>query len=102
MGDKNARLAGTLSENKLEKYLIFSSRRRHTRYKCDWNSDVCSSDLIEAGFDPEEAKRTHIRMKSWSSVDRWPVKYTLNLNWFKEIGLIFLNDFVQSPQKPVS
>lgn len=58
--------------------------------------------MIKAGFDPEEAKRTHIRMKSWSSVDRWPVKYTLNLNWFKEIGLIFLNDFVQSPQKPVS
>src|SRR5260370_32088295 len=24
---------------------FFSSRRRHTRFKCDWNSDVCSSDL---------------------------------------------------------
>src|SRR5207237_4988164 len=23
----------------------FSSRRRHTRFKCDWSSDVCSSDL---------------------------------------------------------
>src|SRR6185369_17672511 len=23
----------------------FSSRRRHTRFKCDWGSDVCSSDL---------------------------------------------------------
>src|SRR5207237_7323108 len=22
------------------------SRRRHTRFKCDWSSDVCSSDLI--------------------------------------------------------
>src|SRR5207237_6680410 len=22
-----------------------SSRRRHTRFKCDWSSDVCSSDL---------------------------------------------------------
>src|SRR5207237_4843778 len=21
-------------------------RRRHTRFKCDWSSDVCSSDLI--------------------------------------------------------
>ena len=21
------------------------SRRRHTRFKCDWSSDVCSSDL---------------------------------------------------------
>src|SRR5260370_1582350 len=27
-------------------YFFFSSRRRHTRFKCDWSSDVCSSDLI--------------------------------------------------------
>src|SRR5256886_1126029 len=26
----------------------FSSRRRHTRFDCDWSSDVCSSDLIYA------------------------------------------------------
>src|SRR2546430_7414091 len=26
-------------------YLFFSSRRRHTRFDCDWSSDVCSSDL---------------------------------------------------------
>src|SRR5207237_1564316 len=24
---------------------FFSSRRRHTRFKCDWSSDVCSCDL---------------------------------------------------------
>src|SRR5689334_24242637 len=24
---------------------FFSSRRRHTRWNCDWSSDVCSSDL---------------------------------------------------------
>src|SRR5256886_13566873 len=27
--------------------LFFSSRRRHTRFDCDWSSDVCSSDLLE-------------------------------------------------------
>src|SRR6476661_1467604 len=27
------------------KFFFFSSRRRHTRFKCDWSSDVCSSDL---------------------------------------------------------
>src|SRR5260370_37100205 len=27
---------------------FFSSRRRHTRFKCDWSSDVCSSDLFGA------------------------------------------------------
>src|SRR2546430_3782264 len=26
---------------------FFSSRRRHTRFDCDWSSDVCSSDLID-------------------------------------------------------
>src|SRR3990167_10312822 len=28
----------------MEKF-FFSSRRRHTRFDCDWSSDVCSSDL---------------------------------------------------------
>src|SRR2546427_6125648 len=25
---------------------FFSSRRRHTRFDCDWSSDVCFSDLV--------------------------------------------------------
>src|SRR6516164_10649463 len=25
-------------------FFFFSSRRRHTRWNCDWSSDVCSSD----------------------------------------------------------
>src|SRR2546430_12494906 len=35
-------------------FVFFSSRRRHTRFDCDWSSDVCSSDLnvIEAAGDP--------------------------------------------------
>src|SRR2546430_5376253 len=30
-------------------FFFFSSRRRHTRFDCDWSSDVCSSDLIPRG-----------------------------------------------------
>src|SRR5207249_9646777 len=30
-------------------FFFFSSRRRHTRSKRDWSSDVCSSDLGMAG-----------------------------------------------------
>src|SRR5882762_10536303 len=30
-------------------FFFFSSRRRHTRFKCDWSSDVCSSDLMLRG-----------------------------------------------------
>src|SRR5689334_25219205 len=34
---------------------FFSSRRRHTRWNCDWSSDVCSSDLFckrNGGLEP--------------------------------------------------
>src|SRR6266567_8270196 len=37
-------------------FFFFSSRRRHTRFDCDWSSDVCSSDLEtlrDEGFDGE-------------------------------------------------
>src|SRR5260370_41238422 len=34
-------------------FFFFSSKRRHTRFKCDWSSDVCSSDLLDIqGLDP--------------------------------------------------
>src|SRR5262249_59338201 len=32
-------------------FFFFSSRRRHTRLVSDWSSDVCSSDLGDAGED---------------------------------------------------
>src|SRR3712207_4510843 len=32
--------------------VVFSSRRRHTRYWRDWSSDVCSSDLHHANLVP--------------------------------------------------
>src|SRR3989475_438319 len=35
----------------LVQIFFFSSRRRHTRFDCDWSSDVCSSDL------PDRARR---------------------------------------------
>src|SRR2546430_5368371 len=33
---------------------FFSSRRRHTRFDCDWSSDVCSSDLSASHEDDAE------------------------------------------------
>src|SRR5699024_11810341 len=39
---------------------FFSSRRRHTRSKRDWSSDVCSSDLMDLGVSSpqlDEAQR---------------------------------------------
>src|SRR5207248_6518243 len=31
-----------------QKFVLFSSRRRHTSSYGDWSSDVCSSDLVPA------------------------------------------------------
>src|SRR2546430_3387821 len=36
-------------------FFFFSSRRRHTRFDCDWSSDVCSSDLQMPEMDGFEA-----------------------------------------------
>src|SRR2546430_11994833 len=39
--------AATAQKRSVHRF-FFSSRRRHTRFDCDWSSDVCSSDLCEA------------------------------------------------------
>src|SRR2546430_13487915 len=39
-------------------FFFFSSRRRHTRFDCDWSSDVCSSDLPAEQLEAEnDSKR---------------------------------------------
>src|SRR2546427_4036166 len=50
-------------------FFFFSSRRRHTRFDCDWSSDVCSSDLINtADFENPEAaaKRLKGKYSEWN------------------------------------
>src|SRR5207249_7654941 len=39
-------------------FFFFSSRRRHTRSKRDWSSDVCSSDLTYRISEAAHAART--------------------------------------------
>src|SRR6266513_6033416 len=42
-------------------FFFFSSRRRHTRSKRDWSSDVCSSDLADlAGAARAPARRIDV------------------------------------------
>src|SRR5437868_7689546 len=38
---------------------FFSSRRRHTRSKRDWSSDVCSSDLLAQGWKDRDGNPTN-------------------------------------------
>src|SRR5207249_8521134 len=46
---------------------FFSSRRRHTRSKRDWSSDVCSSDL--GGEEPPERHRHPIADPHGAGID---------------------------------
>src|SRR5438309_8102167 len=46
---------------------FFSSRRRHTRWNCDWSSDVCSSDLSTAAI-WTSATLTQSRSKALSTI----------------------------------
>src|SRR6266567_9237349 len=39
-------------------FFFFSSRRRHTRFDCDWSSDVCSSDLATKIQTPAKSRTT--------------------------------------------
>src|SRR3989475_8483200 len=43
-------------------FFFFSSRRRHTRFDCDWSSDVCSSDLF--------TQLTSILQQQWNNLNQ--------------------------------
>src|SRR6266481_3845936 len=45
-------------------FFFFSSRRRHTRWNCDWSSDVCSSDLGAEIAAVENALREQIDVET--------------------------------------
>src|SRR5699024_12207939 len=46
----------------------FTSRRRHTRSKRDWSSDVCSSDLNDDFIRTTESRHTKVVQKSFQQL----------------------------------
>src|SRR5689334_23734292 len=54
----------------LHSFFFFSSRRRHTRWNCDWSSDVCSSDL------PSPNVRLRAAATAASSTSAFTLRYT--------------------------
>src|SRR5438309_6328215 len=50
-------MARALIEAAPECVIFFSGKRRHTRWNCDWSSDVCSSDLSGTRGQPRGRRR---------------------------------------------
>jgi len=69
------------------------SRLRSTQLKKWKKPGKFQRIMIKAGFDPKDARRTWIKMNRWQSVMRRPVRFVMNLDWFRERGLVFLHDF---------
>src|SRR2546430_12272554 len=67
---------------------FFSSRRRHTRFDCDWSSDVCSSDLDQV---------TIMRHDSWSRFERWRSDNSYRLILFTTKAVRSYLDFRYGP-----
>lgn len=49
--------------------------------------------MIAAGADPSVAKRVWVNMRRWRSTLRQEVRYVMNLAWFRDRQLVFLNDY---------
>jgi group II intron reverse transcriptase/maturase len=69
------------------------SRLRSIQLKKWKNPRKFQRMMCQAGWPPEQSQRTWIRMNKWQSVERRPVRFVLNLEWFRQQGLYFLNDF---------
>src|SRR3989475_10383285 len=58
-------------------FFFFSSRRRHTRFDCDWSSDVCSSDLGRRNGVTRSGERAVIGAVRLPSQRRWEIEESL-------------------------
>src|SRR6476661_85448 len=72
-------------------FFFFSSRRRHTRFKCDWSSDVCSSDLFTSTMAARAARRHGVpyvlrplgTLDAWGMAQRRPGLKSLSMRWIE-------------------
>src|SRR5260370_41450496 len=74
-------------------YFFFASRRRHTRFKCDWSSDVCSSDLLRpepvvAEPPPETTRIRLVRSPAICISPLYLAEELLRLEGFTEIEYV--------------
>ena len=55
---------------------------------------------IKSGVQPQEARRTWVRMNKWQTTNRTEVRFVMNLAWFRKLGLVFLHDSTLAPLNP--
>src|SRR5438067_13185700 len=67
-------------------WFFFSSRRRHTRSKRDWSSDVCSSDLARAEQAGKIAHRAVLQVAPGAGEEQQPRGVALRQRRLGEIG----------------
>src|SRR2546430_5447129 len=68
-------------------FFFFSSRRRHTRFDCDWSSDVCSSDL-SFGWNLAGASLNTTNGTLRGSAPRTPKSKAGERPWVREVGRV--------------
>src|SRR5699024_8907107 len=59
---------------------FFSRRRRHTRSKRDWSSDVCSSDLVTGNYPGKAETPEQLREDLEKALSLIPGKHRVNLH----------------------
>ena len=57
--------------------------------------------MIKVGYAPLKARQVWVKMNRWRSVNRKEVRFVLNLRWFKQQGLISLDNFTMAIPGPM-
>jgi RNA-directed DNA polymerase len=101
--DLNEYLRGWLSYFRLQEFRIpfrdldgwIRSRLRSMQLKKWKKPRKFQRMMMKAGYNPKDARSVWIKMNKWQSVHRRPVRFVMNLIWFRRQGLIFLYDHIQ-------
>src|SRR2546430_9688184 len=81
-------------KTRCEVLFFFSSRRRHTRFDCDWSSDVCSSDL-HAGDAASRVSTGKFVVRRLVRKFRGSADYTLSEPWLAPVQSDTLRSFLR-------
>jgi hypothetical protein len=75
------------------------SRLRSVQLKKWKNPRRFQRHAMKAGMPADRARRIWVRMNKWQSVMRIEVRAVMNLEWFRQLGLLHLHDFTTATLK---